>query len=42
MKPAKRESEKASAMKRSAWMLAIVAALVYVGYIAWNIMRSAG
>ena len=34
------ETQRAAKVRRSAWLLALLAAAFYVGFIAWNLLRA--
>jgi len=34
------DAERAARIRRSAWLLALVAVAFYVGFIAWNVLRA--
>jgi hypothetical protein len=34
------DAERAVRIKRNAWLLALLAAAFYVGFIAWNLLRA--
>jgi hypothetical protein len=34
------ETQRAAKVRRSAWLLALLAAAFYFGFIAWNVLRA--
>jgi hypothetical protein len=40
VRDAAEDAARAARVRRSAWLLALLAAAFYVGFIAWNVLRA--